>query len=123
MEQEAKTAKQRELAQRFAAVRGAAEFVDPDIEAFVLSKFGAAVEDPANKGKGDAELYTALTKDKPFFKSQNPPAPNMGGTGTVLGVDAVAAMRTQYEAAVKAGNTAVAISLKNKLFELEKKKE
>jgi len=122
VEQEAKAAKQRELAQRFTAVRGTVEFIDPDIEAFVLSKFGAAVEDPANKGKGDAELYTALTKDKPFFKSQNPPAPNMGGTGAVLGVDAVAAMRTQYEAAVKAGNTPVAVSLKNQLFELEKKK-
>lgn len=80
-EQEKKTAKQRELAQRFATVKGAVEFIDPDVETFILGKFGAALEDETFKGKGDAEIYTALTQDKPFFKSQNAPPPNMGGIG------------------------------------------
>ena len=87
--QDAKTARQRELAQRFATVRGAVEFVDPDIEAFVLTKFSAALDDAANKGKGDAEIYTALTKDKPFFKSQAAPPPTMGGVGDAAGVPGV----------------------------------
>lgn len=80
-EQEKKTAKQRELAQRFATVKGAVEFIDPDVETFILGKFGAALEDEAYKGKGDAEIYTALTQDKPFFKNQSAPPPNMGGIG------------------------------------------
>ena len=87
--QDAKTVKQREMAQRFASVRGAVEFVDPDIEAFVLTKFGASLDDPANKGKGDAEIYAALTKDKPFFKNQAAPPPNMGGVGDATGVPGV----------------------------------
>ena len=89
VEQDAKNAKQREMAQRFASVRGAVEFVDPDIEAFVLTKFGASLDDPANKGKGDAEIYAALTKDKPFFKNQAAPPPNMGGVGDATGVPGV----------------------------------
>ena len=80
-ELEAKNAKQRELTQRFATVKGEVEFIDPDVETFILGKFGAALEDEAFKGKGDAEIYTALTQDKPFFKNQSAPPPNMGGIG------------------------------------------
>lgn len=90
VEAEAKSAKQREIAQRFATVRGAVEFIDPTIEEAVLTKFSAALDDPANKGKGDAEIYTTLTKDKPYFKSQNPPV-NMGGVGDVSKAGAVTA--------------------------------
>lgn len=90
VEAEAKSAKQREIAQRFATVRGAVEFIDPAIEEAVLTKFSTALEDPENKGKGDAEIYTALTKDKPFFKSQNP-AVNMGGLGDTGEAGAVTA--------------------------------
>ena len=90
VETEAKNAKQREIAQRFAAARGAAEFIDPDIESAILSKFGAALADKANEGKGDAEIYATLTKDKPYFKSQNPPI-NMGGVGDVGKAGAVTA--------------------------------
>lgn len=90
VEDEKKNAKQREIAQRFATVRGAAEFIDPDIESTILSKFGTALTDEANKGKGDAEIYTTLTKDKPYFKSQNPPV-NMGGVGDVGKAGAVTA--------------------------------
>ena len=85
---EAKTAKQREAAQRFTSVKGQHEFIDPDIEDAVMNKFMAAVDDPANKGKGDAEIYATLTKDKPFFKSMNPNV-NMGGVGDVSAVGAI----------------------------------
>ena len=115
---EAKTAKQREAAQRFTSVKGQHEFIDPDIEDAVMNKFMNAVDDPANKGKGDAEIYTTLTKDKPFFKSQNPPA-NMGGVGNVTNPDAKALLNQQYEAAVKAGKTVEAVALKNQLFALK----
>lgn len=81
-ENEKKTAKQREVAQRFATAKGQHEFLDPDIEDAVMNKFMAALDDAANKGKGDAEIYAALTKDKPFFKSMNPDV-NMGGVGDV----------------------------------------
>ena len=121
VEQEAKAAKQRELAQRFATVKGAVEFVDPDIEAFVLTRFSAAVDDPANKGKGDSELYAMLTKDKPFFKSQNPAVPNMGGTGATLGVDAVSALKKQYDDAIARRDFPTANSIMAKLKTVPKK--
>lgn len=70
------------MAARFAAVKGTNEFIDPLMEEVVLNKFTAMIADPANEGKGDAELYALLTKDKPFFKSQNPPSKdNMGKPG------------------------------------------
>lgn len=72
------SAERRAVEQRFAAVRGTVEFLDPVIESAVLTAFVAAVADAANKGKGDKEIFEALTKDKPFFKSQNPPG---AGTG------------------------------------------
>lgn len=88
VENEAKSAKQREIAQRFATVRGAAKFVEPEVEEAVMAKFGAALSDEAFKGKGDAEIYAALTKDKKFFESQNPPV-NMGGLGDTGALGAV----------------------------------
>ena len=88
VENEAKNAKQREIAQRFATVRGAAKFVEPEVEEAVMAKFGAALSDEAYKGKGDAEIYAALTKDKKFFESQNPPV-NMGGLGDTGALGAV----------------------------------
>lgn len=117
-ETEKKTAKQREVAQRFAAVKGDVEFLDPAIEEAVVAKFSATIDDPANKGKGDSELYASLTKDKPFFKSMNPPA-NMGGVGNVTNPDAKALLQQQHDAAVKAGKTLEAVSLQNQIFALK----
>lgn len=68
-------AERRALAQRFATVRGEVEFLDPVIEEAVLTAFIAAVSEETNKGKGDAAIFETLTKDKPYFKSQNPPGP------------------------------------------------
>ena len=38
----------------------------------VMRDFGAALKDKANVGKGDKEIFEALTKDKGYFASQNP---------------------------------------------------
>lgn len=78
-------AARRALETRFVAVRGAVEFLDPVIESAVLTAFIAAVSDEANSGKGDAAIFESLTKDKPYFKSQNPPGPggNMKAPGAV----------------------------------------
>jgi hypothetical protein len=40
----------------------------------VLDEFERALADNANAGKGDRDLFDALTKDKGYFASQNPPS-------------------------------------------------
>lgn len=67
------------LMERFNAVKGDKVFSSEYAENGVLEAFSKAVADPANTGKGDAELFSALTKDKDgVFKSNHPPV-NMGG--------------------------------------------
>lgn len=64
---------------RFAAVQGDKQFAHEMIENGIFAEFVKALNDPANVGKGDAELFSVLTKDKEgLFKSKNPPV-NMGG--------------------------------------------
>ncbi len=79
-EEEAKKAKEKaDMDNRFSAVLGDKEFSSDFARDGVYAKFAAAVADPANKGKGDAELFSGLTKDVDgVFKSKNPPA-KMGG--------------------------------------------
>lgn len=72
---ETAAAVRRAVEQRFVAVRGDREFLDPVIETALQAAFVAAVAEEANNGKGDAAVFEALTKDKPYFKSQNPPGP------------------------------------------------
>lgn len=70
-----------EMLDRFTRAKGDAEFVSEYAASGVMEAFAKALADPANKGKGDAEIFSALTKDKEgVFKSKNPPA-NMGGIG------------------------------------------
>lgn len=77
----AEAAARAELMERFGRVKGDREFSSEFAESGVLDAFHKAINDPANKGKGDAELFDGLTKDKDgVFKSKNPPA-NMGGIG------------------------------------------
>lgn len=70
-----------ELETRFTAALGERKFAHDYIRTGVLTDFEKALADEANKGKGDTELFEALTKDKEgIFSSQNP-MPNMGGMG------------------------------------------
>jgi hypothetical protein len=65
---------------RFDAVVGDRKFLHDFVRKGVLDEFEAALADKANTGKGDKDLFDALTKDKGYFASQNPPI-NMGGAG------------------------------------------
>ena len=49
--------------ERFKAAKGDKEFSSEYAESGVLEAFSKALADPANTGKGDAELFTALTQD------------------------------------------------------------
>lgn len=65
--------------ERFKAAKGDKVFSSEYAESGVLEAFARALADTANTGKGDAEIFAALTQDKEgVFKSANP-APKMGG--------------------------------------------
>ena len=51
------------LVERFGKVKGDREFSSKFAEAGLLDEFNKAINDPANTGKGDKELFEALTKD------------------------------------------------------------
>lgn len=63
---------------RFDAAVGDRKFLHEFVRKGVLDEFEKALAATENRGKGDKEIFEALTKDKGFFASQNPPA-NMGG--------------------------------------------
>ena len=70
-----------ELEARFSAVVGDKTFIHDMVREGVKRDFGSALKDKQYLGKGDAEIFAALTKDKDFFASQNPagnPFPKMG---------------------------------------------
>ena len=74
--QEAKeAAEKQELLERFEAVAGDRQFIHDMVKNGVMADFGAALKDKANRGKGDAEIFDVLTKDKGYFANQNPPVP------------------------------------------------
>lgn len=51
------------LVERFNGVKGDREFSSQFAESGLLDAFNKAISDPANTGKGDKELFDALTKD------------------------------------------------------------
>lgn len=84
--QEEKDAAERaKVLERFNAAKGDKEFSSEYAENGVLDAFSKAIADPANTGKGDAELFASLTHDKEgVFKSAHPLV-NMGGFQNVEG--------------------------------------
>lgn len=74
------------LVERFNKVKGDREFSSPYAESGVMDAFRQAIADPANTGKGDAELFDTLTKDAAVWKNPQqvkvtiPGAENHGGT-------------------------------------------
>ncbi len=72
-----------ELAERFNAVSGDKKYIHDMVREGVMRDFGAALKDKANVGKGDKEIFEALTKDKGYFASQNPQTDPMGKPGNV----------------------------------------
>lgn len=51
------------LVERFNKVLGERQFSSEYAKSGVLDAFGKAINDPANTGKGDSELFDSLTKD------------------------------------------------------------
>ena len=51
------------LVERFGKVTGDRDFPSQFAESGLLDAFSKAINDPANTGKGDKELFDALTKD------------------------------------------------------------
>ena len=70
-------AERAELMERMDAVLGDKQFIHDRMRDIVAEDFKAALSDKANRGKGDAEIFEAITRDQGYFKTQNPPAPNM----------------------------------------------
>lgn len=96
-EAEKKAAERAELEERFGAVSGEKKYIHDMVREGVLNDFGKALLDKANRGKSDAEIFDALTKDKGYFASENPPA-NMGGVGNIGGDDTSAMSDAEYYA-------------------------
>lgn len=68
---------------RFNAVVGERAFLHDFVRKGVLDEFEKALADKTNAGKGDKDLFDALTTDKGFFAAGNQPPVNMGGAPNI----------------------------------------
>lgn len=77
------------LVERFGKVKGDREFSSKFAEAGLLDEFNKAINDPANTGKGDKELFDALTKDAAgiWKNPQQEPVKLPGVTGSWADAD------------------------------------
>ena len=77
------------LVERFGKVKGDREFSSKFAEAGLLDEFNKAINDPANTGKGDKELFDALTKDAAgiWKNPQQEPVKVPGVTGSWADAD------------------------------------
>ena len=98
-------AERAELMERMDAVLGDRKFIHDRMRDLVADDFSAALKDKANRGKADKEIFDAVTLDKGYFASQNPPAENMGGFNPAMNApDANALSDAEYYAKVFATN-------------------
>lgn len=72
------------LMARFNPLKGERAFLNEGTEAWIFDKFKKALQADENKGKGDAEIYEAITKNQNIYSNPNeklnvPPAGNGGG--------------------------------------------
>lgn len=74
-------AEEAEYANRFKTVVGEQKWRDALTEKAVYAEFKTALQDEANKGKGDKDILETLTKDRNYWENPNQPA-NMAGMGT-----------------------------------------
>lgn len=81
-EAEQATLEQR-LTERFNASAGEAKFINDFTRAGLLNEFKAALQDKANEGKSDSDIYSAITKDRDgIFVNPNAPK-DIPGVGIV----------------------------------------
>lgn len=62
------------LLKRMDSVLGDRKLIHERMRDLIADDFGKALSDPANQGKSDADVFEAVTRDKGYFKSQNPGA-------------------------------------------------
>ena len=87
--------KQKEAAQketealkaRFSPLKGENKFLNEGTENWIFGEFKNALSLDENKGKSDADIYAAVTKDKNIYENPNnrllsPPVGNLGGKDT-----------------------------------------
>lgn len=89
-----------ELLGRMDAVMGGRSFLHERMRELVAEDFKAALEDRANLGKSDSEIFDGITKDKGYFASQNPPVEHMGGFGPVSAPDTDKMSDAEYYASI-----------------------
>ena len=75
-------AEEAEYSNRFKTVVGEQKWRDALTEKAVYAEFKTALQDEANKGKGDKDILAALTQDKEYFAKDPARAPAFSrGTG------------------------------------------
>jgi len=77
-----KEAERAKLVERFKAANGDKKFLNDLTEKGVCDSFLAALADDTHKGKSDTDILTAITQDKGYYASQNPPG-NINVPGAV----------------------------------------
>ena len=78
---EKEAAAEAEYSSRFKTVVGEQKWRDELTEKAVYAEFKTALQDEANKGKGDKDILETLTKDRNYWENPNQPA-SMAGMGT-----------------------------------------
>lgn len=76
--------REKNLAERFERVTGERKYLNDFTKAGILSEFKAALEDKANGGKSDADVFDTLTKDREgvfINKNQAPDIPASAPSG------------------------------------------
>ena len=87
-------AEEAEYANRFKTVVGEQKWRDALTEKAVYAEFKTALQDEANKGKGDKDILAALTQDKEYFAKDPARVPAFSrGTGFAGGAADDAAVR------------------------------
>lgn len=90
------------LKDRFAPLRGDKKFLNEGTEQWIFSEFEKALSLDENKGKGDAEIFEAITKDKNIYENPNqkistPPAGVQGGGAIYKSKDEIMAIKDSTE--------------------------
>lgn len=92
--EEAEEAEEAEYSSRFKTVVGEQKWRDELTEKAVYAEFKTALQDEANKGKGDKDILAALTQDKEYFAKDPARVPAFSrGTGFAGGEVDDAAVR------------------------------
>ena len=98
-----------EVERRFKAAAGNRNFCTSTWRKGLLADFAAALEDAANAGRSDAEVFSALTREKNCFAAQNPPplpAPEAAELERASGGEAFRALRSTNSSSLPSASRA-----------------